>query len=468
MKIIFTKKQKKALNSIWLLVLIVSALEISNYFVSNYGPETTIYDYLWKVQNWLSYSIVFAWYFYKNGQIKKALLLQLLFVPYFIFRNDWSITADYYLDFDNSIYIYHIIRFLTFIVPTVYFSISYFKSEAHISQFTKKKTFLIQLALTLILSYVIEGDVDEFYKYLSFASDSLYTQDTIVSIIFILISIKTALVLMGFFYISNRIYFRRQIIKPIDKQPISKTFFKWGFIASYTIFSMSIIDLGSSAFSVSFLSSSIKLTGILYLLSSFFAVFVSGRFLGNLIQYRNYSQKRYFGVINSLSLVPILNLIPFFVLLFVKQNQEPIENYISTLKSKRNIHILTYSVLCILIICYGYFSTEADYRDASVFYKIPMFIGAVILLSRYRLMTKVVPFLIVIITYFEDIKFLFDFTEGFLFFIEDKIFSFIWLGTISVFLLYYILYYVIHKSFYTEYFEDQNEEEFEENIKQFQ
>jgi len=468
MNVIFSEYQKNALNKIWILILIIAAFDMSNYFVATYGPQTETYDYIWDVQNWILHSIIFAWYFYKNNQIKKGVIVQLLFIPYYIFRNEWSITADYYLDFDNSIYIYNAIRFFTFIIPIAYFSISYFKSELHTVPFSKKKAFLIQLALTVVLSYSIDSDPDELYKYVSFASDVAYTQDIIVSIILLLFSTKTILVLTGFFYISNRIYSRKKLVNPLDKQPISSAFFKWGFIASYTIFLISITDLGSSAFRLSFFPSDLKVSGILYLLSSFFIVFVSGRFLGNLIQYRNYSLKKYFGLINSISLIPILNLLPFFTLLFVKKSQETIEIYTSKLKTKRNIHLIIYSVLAVLIICYNYFSVEADYRDSTEFYKIPMLIGAVVFLARYRVTTKVVPFVIVLISYFEDIKFLFDFTQGFLFFIEDKILSFLWLGTISVFLLYYLFYYIIHKSFYTEYFEDQNEEEFEQNIQQFQ
>lgn len=465
---IFTPTQKRALDFIWILVLIIATLDTSNYFVNNYGPDTTAYAYVWKIQNWLIYSTFFAWYFYRNNKIKQGIFVQLLFIPYYIFRNDWSILGDYYLDFDNSIYIYNFVRFVTFIIPVAYFSTSYFKNEALSTTISKKKKFIIQLSLTLVLSYIIENDVDEFYNYVAFASDSPYSQDIIVSIILLLLSIKTALALIGFFYLSNRIYSRQKLKNPLDIQHVSSGLFKWEFIVSYTLFVFSIIDLGSSAFRISFLSSNLKLTGILYLLSSFFVVFISGRFFAQLIQYRNYSLKKYFGVINSLSVLPILNLIPFLVLSFSKKSQETIENYISKLKKKRNIHLLIYCSLIILFICYGYFSREAEYRDASTFYKIPMMIGAVVFLSRYRVMTKIVPFLLVLISYYEDIKYLFDFSKGFLFFFEENILSFVWLGTISVFLLYYLIYYVLHKSFYTEYFEDQDEDEFEETIKQFQ
>jgi hypothetical protein len=465
---IFSPNQKNALNFIWILILIIATFDISNYFVNNYSPDTTAYTYVSRIQNWLIYSTFFAWYFYRNRKIIHGILIQLLFIPYYIFKNDWSVLGDYYLDFDNSQHIYNFVRFITFIIPITYFSIAYFKNEAFSNSLSKKKKFFIHLGLTLVLSYVVETDVDEFYKYVAFASDSLYTQDMIVSVILLLISTKSVFSLIGFFYISNRIYSKQALKNPLDIQNISSNFFKWGFAISYTLFVFSIIDLGSNAFRISFFSSNIKLTGILYLLSSFFVVFISGRFFAQLIQYRNYSLKKYFGVINSLSVLPLFNLIPFLTLVISRKSQKTIENYILTLKKKRNIHLSIYCGLIILFICYGYFSSDSEYRDTSTFFQIPMMIGAVILLSRYRVMTKVVPFVLVLIGYFEDIKELFDFTKGILFFIEENMLSFIWLGAVSVFLLYYIIYYTIHKSFYTEYFEDQDESEFEENIKQFQ
>lgn len=466
---IYSATQKKALNSIWILISLLTFFYCSNYFVSFYGPETTAYDNIWKAQNWFLHSLIFAWYFYKNDLIKKGIIIQLLFIPYFALRNDFYLTADYYIDIDNSIYIYSIVQFLTFIAPILYFSVSYFRNEKHSTTLSKLKTFLIQLSLTIILSYIIESDVDEFYKHLSFIGESPYTQDIIVCFLFLLISIKTALVLTGFFYISNRIYSRKTIINPIDVQHVSSSFFKWGFIVSYTILIMSIIDLGTNALSVSFYAfDKIQYTRVLFFLSSFFVVFISGRFLGSLIQYRNYSLKKYFGIVNTLSLVPIFNLISFFVLLFSKKGDYSIQNYITKLKTKRNIHLAIYCILGILLICYGYFSTEAEYRNPNDFYKIPMLIIAVILLTRFRITTKIVPFAIVLITYYEDIKEVFDFTKGYLFFIQDKIFSFLWLAIISVFMVYYVFNYIIHKSFYTEYFQDQDKIEFEENIKQFQ
>ncbi|MEL1252541.1 hypothetical protein AAEO57_02035 [Flavobacterium sp. DGU38] len=466
---LFSITQKKALDFIWILSLIIAFFYCNNYFISFYGPETTTYDNLYKTQAWFLHSLVFAWYFYRNNLKQKGIILQLLFIPYYILRKDLYHTIDYYLDIENSSNIGTVLDFITFIIPILYFSISYFKNEANLKSKANFKTYLSYFSLVIIMFYIIESNVDEFFNYFSFIGDSPYIQDLIVCFIFLLIAFKTAMVLAGFFYISNRILSLKKIINPLDVQPISGNFFKWGFIISYTILLMSIVDLGSNAFRISFYSfNDLEITQILFYLSSFFVLFVSGRFLANLIQYRNYSLKKYFGIVNSLSLVPIFNLIPFFVLLFSKKSPKLIKDYIVKLKTKRNIHLAIYSVLIILFICYSYFSIQEELRNVNVFYKIPIQITAIILLSRFRFTTKIIPFAIAIFSYYEDIKEIFDFTKGYLFFIEDKIFSFIWLAVISAFLIYYISYYIIHKSFYTEYFQHQNDLEFEENIQQFQ
>ncbi|WP_136668879.1 hypothetical protein [Flavobacterium sp. H122] len=466
---IFSATQKRALNSIWILIAIIAFLYSSNYFVSYYGPETTIYKRLCSIQNWLLYSLVFAWYFYKNRLFKKGIVQQLLFLPSMVLLDELTLTADYYLDIENSSHILIFFQFITYIIPVVFFSVSYFKTEKHILQFSKIKTFLLQLALTIILSFAIESNVDNFYNYIAFIGDTPYMQDIIVCSIFLLVSIKTALVLAGFYYITNRIYSRKKLINPIDRQPISNTFFKMGFIISYTVLLMCIIDLGQYALSISFFAfEEIEPNNVIFFLSSFFVLFISGRFLGNLIQYRNYSLKKYFGIINTLTLAPIFNLIPFLILLLSEKSQNNIGTYITKLKLKRNIHLTIYCALAVLFVCYEYFSTEAEIRNLTILYKIPMLIVAVLLLTRFRITTKLVPFAIVTITFYNEIKEVFDFTKGYLFFIQEKIFSFLWLAVISVCMVYYIIYYVIHKSFYTEYFQDQNETDFEENIKQFQ
>lgn len=470
MNLLFSEKQQKAINSIWILGVIIAFLQISNYFVDSYGPDNLFYTYLWKSQNWLFESLVFAWYFYANKLIAKGVIIQLLFLPYYIFKTDWAGFLDYHLSIDNSNIIYSGLNFITFLLPLGAFLIFYFKSEIKPAGASKIKSIIVQIAAILIFSYTVSSDPDSLYKFIGgLVGSSLYVKDLIVSIIFTLISLKTIAILTGFFYLSNRIYSIKQLVNPLDVQNISAGFFKWAFLISYPVLLLMVVDMAATIFSISLsFSSSLKTTAIIYILSYLIVLFIYGRFFANLIQYRNYSLKKYFGVINSLSLLPIFNLIPFFTLIFAKVNSNSINSYIQKLKPNRNIHLIIYCVLLALYACYKYFSRPAEIRDFAVFYSLAVYIVSVLLLARFKLSTKIVPFLAVIILYYADIKDFFDFTQGFLTFIKAKVLSFIWLSTISMFLLYYVIDYILHKCFYTEYFEKHNDEEFEAYIEKFQ
>ncbi|NQX38753.1 hypothetical protein SAMN05421820_101786 [Pedobacter steynii] len=468
MTLLFSDKQQNALNSIWILGIIVAFFQISNYFVDSYGPDTSFYGYLWQVQNWFLESLVFAWYFYKNKLITKAVLIQLLFIPYYIFKSDWSAFLDYHLDIENSMSIYNAMRFVTFFIPLICFAFFYYKTETKPAGISRLKSLIIPFCSALVFSYAVSSDPDSLYKYTGFiTAESLYIKDIIVSIIFLVISFKTIAVLIGFLYLSNRAYSIKKLIYPIDHQAISNPFFKWGFMISYTILLLTIMDMVGSIFSISFSSSSLKITTISYILSYLIILIISGRFFGNLIQYRNYTLQKYLGVLNAISMLPILNLISFFVLLFVKKSTAPIGTYVEKLKKNRNIHLIIYAVITILYILYKYFGDPAEYREASIFYRIPVFIIAIVLLSRYKVSTKIVPFLVFIFLYYGDITEFFDFTEGYLSFFKGKILSFIWLGLSTSALVYYIIHYILYKSFYTEYFEEQDAEKFEQYIETF-
>ena len=468
MNTLFSEKQKKAIESIWILGAIIAFLQISCYFINSYGPDNLTYDYLWKVQIWFLESIIFAWYFYKNKLISKGIIIQLLFIPYYIFKKDWSAFLDYHLNFDNSALIYDVINVISFLLPLFVFGIFYFKTEQRPNTISKIKAAIIQLSFTLVFSVTISSDPDSLYNYIgSFSTSSLYLKDAIVSIIFILISFKMISILVGFFYLSNRIYSLKQVVNPLDEQPVSTNLFKWGFLITYPILLLSILDLGASAFSISF--SDIKITTLLYVLANLLVLFICGRFFATLIQYRNFTLKRYFGVVNTLSILPIINLAPFFSLMLFKQNPAAVSTYIDQLKRNRNIHLVIYCALLILYYTYNYFSsTPSAYRTFEPLYKLVIFSLSVIVLARFKWSTKVIPFLAVVILYFADIKAFFDFADGLWPFFQKKIISFVWIGTLSMFITYYIIDYILHKCFYTPYFEKQNRDNFETYINKFQ
>lgn len=468
MTLLFSDKQEKALRSIWVLGIIVAFLQISNYFVNGYGPDNTFYTYLWYSSNWFLQSLLFAWYFYRNKLIAKGLILQLLFMPYYIFQADWSLFIDYHFPIDNSPNIYSVIRFITFFIPLICFAFFYYTSEGRPEGVSRLKGLIVPFLSVLVFSYGVSSDPNTLYSYIGrIGTESLYVKDMIVSIIFLLITFKSIGALIAFMYLSKRIYAIKKLLSPIEVQPISNQFFKWGFMISYTIFLLSIVDMGASIFSISFSSSSSKPTTITYILSYLMILLISGRFFAILLQYRNYTLQKYLGVLNAISIIPFFNLISLFTLLLVKKSVLPMDNYIQGLKRNRYIHLTIYSVLLTLYILYKYYENPAEFRETAMLYKIPVFIIAVILLSRYKISTKIVPFIIVLFFYYQDIKDFFDFTKGPLFFFKEKMFSLLWLGSIALFMFSYVVHYILHKSFYTEYFEEKDEESFEQHIKKF-
>ncbi|RBQ10301.1 hypothetical protein [Pedobacter miscanthi] len=466
---IFSNQQQKAINFIWVLGIIIAILQISNYFINNYGPETPFYNYLWETQNWFLESLVFAWYFYRNKLITKGIIIQVLFMPYYIFKSDWAGFLDYHLEIENSEQIYTIVNFATFIIPLILFTIFYYRAEIKPAGTSKIKAIITQFVFTFIFSYILSSDPDSLYNFVGgIVGTSLYQKDIAVCAIFLLIAFKTVSVLIAFFYLSNRIYNLKELVNPIDVQPISAHFFKWGFLISYPILLLLIVEMGVSVFTMSFSSSGLKIPTVLNVVSGLIFLFITARFFANLIQFRNYTLKNYFGVINAFSVLPVLNLAPFFLLIFAKINTAPISNYIQSLKQKRNIHLAIYCALLVVYYVYQYFSKEKEIRDFSVFYKLIVFVISIILLARFKLSTKIVPFLAVAVLYFSEIKDLFDFTDGFLSFLKNKIISFVWLGTLATFILYYVTDYILHKCFYTEYFEQNDEDKFKAYIERFQ
>jgi len=468
MTTLFTEKQYKAVESIWIPGVIIAFLQISCYFIYSYGPETVTYDYLWRVQTWFLESLIFAWYFYKNKMFSKGIIIQLLFSPYYIFKEDWPNFIDYHFNFTNSGLIYQAISTVAFFLPIIIFAVFYFKAETKAHHHAKIKRVLIQLLFTLIFSVTISSDPDSMYKIIGgFNTSSLYWKDAIVSILFIIISLKMISVLVGFFYLSNRIYNAKQILRPLDEQSVSSNLFKWGFLISYPILLLSVLDMGSSALSVSFSFLDIAFTTLFYITANLMVLFICGRFFATLIQYRNFTLRRYFGVVNALSILPVINLSTFFTLLLFKRNPETTGTYIDKLKQNRNVHLIIYCALLILYYTYNYFSVNADYRSFEPLYKLLVFGISVIVLARFKWSTKVIPFLAVVILYYADLKDFFDFADGLWPFIQKKLISFVWIGTVAMMITYYIIDYILHKSFYTPYFEKQNRDDFEAYLNKF-
>ncbi|WP_293305181.1 hypothetical protein, partial [Pedobacter sp. UBA5917] len=195
---IFSNQQQKAISFIWVLGIIIAFLQISNYFINNYGPDNSFYNYLWETQNWFLESLVFAWYFYRNKLITKGIIIQILFMPYYIFKADWSGFLDYHLEIENSEQIYTIVNFATFIVPLILFTIFYYRAETKPAGVSKIKALTVQFVFTLIFSYILSSDPDSLYNFIGgIVGTSLYLKDAAVCVIFMLIAFKTVSVLIA-------------------------------------------------------------------------------------------------------------------------------------------------------------------------------------------------------------------------------------------------------------------------------
>lgn len=472
MKQFFSTTQNKVIDDIWKYGLALFALSMTLYLIDVFTPNTTFFKQLWRTISWFFNSLIIAWYFYKNNKFKEGIIFQLISLPYFFGDNisffiDYNLTSSLYFNtWYNSEYIAKIIRFITFMMPLLYFVKQYFSIE-NLHHFKKIK-YIHGFLISAVLMHVIDVDIDSFFNYFSFLNfENPYLQDVIVAIIEAVGVFKILFIMTGFFYITNKLNHISSLRNPIEEQFIDKKFYKWGFIISFSIMFLTLINLGGSIFQVSIYSNNdMDLAAVFGLLSNYFLLFYSGRFLGNLIQFRGYSLRKYFGIWNVFTLVPILNIIPFLILLFAKKREE-FSVYLSKINKNKIIHLSIYCVLLAVLLVYEYFDMPKELQNNKDLIKIPVFLVAIFLVTRYKFMTKIVPFAVVMFLYFQDIKEFFQFTEDYLTFFKQRIFSFLWLSSFAVFLVYYIIYYVLHKCFFVDYSNDKNQEKLIANLENF-
>jgi hypothetical protein len=469
MKQLFSETQNRVVHKIWIFGVVLFSLSMLLYCIDVFTPNTNFFKQFFRTLNWFFNTLIIAWYFYKNDKTKVGVIFQLISIPYFFGSNisfflDYNFTS-YFYDYTwyKSDYISKIVRFITFMLPLLYFVKHYIKLEN--ANLSKKLKWIPCFLISLILMNVIDVNVDDLFKYFGFLNFSEpYYQDILVTIIQVICTFKILFILVGFFYITNRLDQISSLRKPIAEKYIDNNFFKWGFIISFSILLLTLLNLGQSIFSISIYSREFELAAVSKLLSNYFLVFYSGRFLGNLVQYRGYSLKKYFGIINVFTLAPLLNIIPFLVLLLSKKRDDA-SQYLNNMNKNKNIHLAVYCFLISGFLVYDYFDKEV--KDTKDLIKIPVYLLAIFLVTRFKIMTKIVPFVVVLFLYFEDIKAFFDFTEGYLSFFKEKIFSFLWLSSFALFLVYYVLYYVLHKSFYVDYSNAKSQEKLSANIEKF-
>ena len=470
MKHFFSETQNKVIDKIWIFGIVLFFFGMMNYFINIFTPNTNLFKQILRITTWFFNSLIIAWYFYKNNKLKEGIIFQLLSLPYFFGNNisfflDYNLTSSFYeYTWYKSENISKIVRFISFIIPLLYFVKQYFKIEN--THFEKKIKWIYGFLISVVLMHVIDFDIDSLFQYSSFISfNEPYVQDILVAIIEVIGTFKILFLMVGFFYITNKLNQILSLRNPIEEQFIDKKFFKWGFIISFSILLLTLMNLGTSVFSISIYSyNELDISGIFGLLSNYFLLIYSGRFLGNLIQFRGYSLRKYFGIINVLTLAPILNIIAFLVLLLAKK-RENVSEYLGKLNKNKNIHLLIYCLLITAFMIYDYYKKEV--KETKDLIEIPVYILAIFLVTRFKFMTRIVPFAVVIFIYFEDIKEFFQFTEDYLTFFKERIFSFLWLSSFAVFLVYYVMYYVLHKCFYVDYSNDKNQEKLALNIEKF-
>ena len=472
MKQLFSTTQNKVIDDIWKYGLALFALSMTLYLIDVFTPSTTFFKQLWRIFSWYFNSLIIAWYFYKNNKLKEGIIFQLLSFPYFFGSNisffiDYNLTSSFYtLAWYNTEYIAKILRFITFMLPLLYFVKQYLAIEN--THHSKKIKWIHGFLISTVLMHVIDVDINSFFNYFSFLNfENSYIQDVIVAVIEVVGIFKILIIMVGFFYITNKLNNISSLRNAIEDQFIDKKFFKWGFIISFSILFLTLINLGGSIFQVSFYSNNdMDLAAVFGLLANYFLLFYSGRFLGNLIQFRGYSLRKYFGIWNVFTLVPILNIIPFLILLFAKKREE-ISEFLSKINKNKIIHLSIYCVLLVCLFIYEYFDMPKELQNTKYLIKIPVFLIAIFLVTRYKFMTKIVPFAVVLFLYFQDIKEFFEFTEDYLTFFKERIFSFLWLSSFAVFLVYYVIYYVLHKCFFVDFLNDKNQEKLISNLENF-
>lgn len=472
MKQLFSTTQNKVIDDIWKYGLSLFVLSMTLYLINVFTPNTNFFKHLWRTISWFFNSLIIAWYFYKNNKLKEGIIFQLLSFPYFFGSNisffiDYNLTSSFYTyTWYNSEYIAKIIRFISFMLPLLYFVKQYLVIEN--THHVKKIKWFHGFLISAILMHVIDVDIDSFFNYFNFLNfENPYIQDFIVAIIEVVGTFKILFIMVGFFYITNKLNHISSLRNAIEEQFIDKKFFKWGFIISFSILFLTLINLGGSIFQVSiYFNDALDFAEIFGLLANYFLLLYSGRFLGNLIQFRGYSLRKYFGIWNVFTLIPILNLIPFLMLLLSKK-REKVTEYLSKINKNKIIHLSIYCVLLAGFLLYEYIDKPKELQNIKDLIKIPIFLVAIFLVTRYKFMTKIVPFAVVLFLYFQDIKEFFQFTEDYLTFFKERIFSFLWLSSFAVFLVYYILYYVLHKCFFVDYSNDKNQEKLIANLEKF-
>ncbi|WP_108866351.1 hypothetical protein [Aquimarina aquimarini] len=442
--------QEKAVRNLGFLALLLLILGGVRYYVSEYTPDTEQYTILWKTINWLFSTLIFGWYFYKNKKYSAGILIQLLFIPFYILKVPLYYYIDYHTNFDNSYLIYKTIYGITLTLPVLWFALRYLKCE---KQAYSIKTMMRYSVFSMIAILLILSNLNGIFKYLQFVTfDPPYIKDIFYGFILCVRVIKLLCIFIGFLYMSNKLVSIKQLMHPIPKSVVTKRFFGYGSIVSYTLIFITFLGIGKEFISINFSFSDPEYIDIFKHFANIITLILSAVFLGNLIQYRGYSLKKYFGIVGTLSLLPVLNSIVFLIFTRSQKSKKSIHQYYSKLGKNTNIHLTIFSILFAL-----YSFIEKD-EIVSVINILIMIIVVLILSTAKKnilMISTTVAILFLGIEFYEYR----EYSDVFKLF-KEKIITILCFALPSLVAIYYSLYYVLHKSFYTD--KKEGEQFFEE------
>lgn len=443
MSIKFSLSQRNAVQHIWLLALLLLILAAGRYIANEYTPDTYKFTLIWRLLDWAFNSLIFGWYFYKNGKFILGLLVQLLFLPFFAFRFDLYNYIDYHTFLDNSEIIYTLIYGFGIAIPLLFFSFFYGRAEK-INKTLRNK--LACFLLALILFVVVYSSLDKIFnivRYVSFTPN--YLQDVFFGFIAIINTLKLICVFVGFLYISSHLKSYKTFINPIEKGEVTSAFFKNGFIVSYTMLFVAFLSLGEDMVAINVFTSEYEFMDVVSHISILIVAIIAARFLGKLIQYRGYTLKRYFGVLNTLLLIPVLNIIPIFILLLSKKSKQTPLDYIKGNDKKRTIHLFIFGILLLVFTFLRH--RNGELAEPIIFTCITIVVTSI--LAYYKTPRKYLYVIVAVLYVGMEVKaglYYFDFLP----FISDHIVRIALFILPSMLALYYAYYYILHKSFYTE------------------
>ncbi|MEL0652261.1 hypothetical protein V6246_12580 [Algibacter sp. TI.3.09] len=453
----FTVSTNKVFLKIPLLILILTILHIFRFITYEYTPDTALYILVWKLVIASITGFFFSWYFYLNKKWVLGIITHLLFIL-FAFQTNLSNLIDYYFSIDNSSSIRTSLQTILFLVSASWFAFGFFKTE---KVKPNKKAFLNVFLLVIATYFVLAsglGKLSELFQQI-ISSDSSFFEYLVQLLVILTRVLKCFVLLIGFYYLLSKIINTNKESNILAPQYISKSFFSKGFAISYTLIFLvffSVLENIVAFVLFSFFSrNSFDFYENIQLLSNFAYLIYAVCFLGQLMQYRSYSLKHFYGIFSAVALFPVLNTVSLFVLRH-KRKVKSVSDFIKTALKQRNTHLFIYAVLMIAFIL---FINKDDLTNedelAWIFAGIILHCICLFIVSLNKKNVYIAPAIITLLWIIKNYS-SFSFIET----ITENVFDVsilsqgIFIITIY-YLTYYLLFYIYHKAFYVNTDEEQ-------------